>query len=149
MSNELDEVFGGVEEHHHFTMIPHVIDDLGVLTPYAFRLYIHICRVVGQGGKCWQSTETLAHACHMSVGAVVKAKRELAHTKVGGKPLIYIVPIPGLKPGSAYHNIYINDIWAANYDKYPKSNEKPPNPKSIPGILSKVHVVNHKVHVVT
>ncbi len=150
MGDELDDAFGEKVKRDYFSMIPHIVDDLA-LTPYAFRLYVHLCRVVGNDGKCWQSTDTLAAACHISTGAIVKAKRELVRTKIDGKPLIVIVPIPGLKPGSAYHTIYVNNLWEANHEKYAKK-EKEPNSKVIPGILTKgykVHVVNDKVHVVT
>ena len=132
---DLEKVFGEKEQHDYFTMIPHLIDD-SALTPYAFRLYVHLCRVVGQGGKCWQSTETLAAACHMSDSTVVRAKKELAQTMVNGKPLIIIVPIGGISPGRAYHTIYVNSVWEVNHKKYAKK-EVVFNPKIIPGVLTK------------
>ena len=135
MVDELDDAFGERTKRDFFTMIPHIIDDLE-LSPYAFRLYVHLSRVVGQGGMCYQSTETLAAFCHMSNSTVVRAKRELVKATVEGKPLIVIVPIPGLKPGRAYHNIYVNALWETNHEKYAKK-EQVPNPKVIPGILTK------------
>ncbi len=133
MEDELGDFFGEQERRDFFAMIPNLVDDLD-LTPYAFRLYVHLCRVVGHGGKCWQSTETLAAACHMSTGSVVKAKRELANMRVGDKSLIYVIAVPGVEPGRAYHTVYVNDIWAANHDRYAKK-EKRIDKGSIPGVL--------------
>lgn len=61
-----------------FSMIPHIIDDLG-LSVYAYRLYGRILRRAGvlENGICFESTENLAAACKMSTGMVSKAKKEL------------------------------------------------------------------------
>ena len=136
MEDELGDFFGEKEKRDYFAMIPNMVDDLD-LTPYAFRLYVHICSVVGHGGKCCQSTETLAKACHMSTSTVVRAKRELSHKVVDNKSLIYIVAIPGIDPGRAYHVVYVNDIWEANHNRY-ANRQKPPDKYSIPGVLVQV-----------
>ncbi|GAF99333.1 unnamed protein product, partial [marine sediment metagenome] len=44
------------EDRAYFTMMPNIIDDMG-LDPYAFRLYVHLRRVAGENGACWQSTD--------------------------------------------------------------------------------------------
>jgi hypothetical protein len=97
--------------HNHYTSIPNMVDDLG-LSPYAFRLYCHLKRVAGELGACWQSTNTLAEACQMSMGMISKAKQELTATN---PPLIRIERKHKPKPsGDWYHEIKIIDIWAVN-----------------------------------
>jgi hypothetical protein len=96
------------QERKYFTMLPNVVDDLG-LSVYAFRLYCHIRRVTGEDGKCWQSTETLAKASGMSVHAVVDAKRELAAAN-----LVTITTVKRPGGGRAFHVITIRDIWERN-----------------------------------
>jgi hypothetical protein len=94
----------------HFTMIPDLVGDLG-LDPYAFRLYCHLRRVVGEpgaeAGVCWQSTKTLAAACRMSAGRISEAKRRLVE-----EGLIRIEKRPG--PGGRHDHITLVDIWPAN-----------------------------------
>lgn len=123
MSAELNHITNA--EHGCFTMIPNLVDDLG-LTVYAFRLYCHIRRVTGDFGACWQSTTTLAKHCNMSHGSVIKSKRELA--RFG---LIHIEKKKGghgdydeieKKRGGHfdYDEIIIADIWARNMAFYAK-----------------------------
>lgn len=60
-----------------FTLVPNWVDSLD-LTPYAFRLYIHLLRTAQrEGGVSYETTRELADACSMSTGTVSKAKREL------------------------------------------------------------------------
>ena len=94
----------------HFTMIPNMIDDLP-LSPHAVRLYLHLCRVIGMGGACWQSTATLAKACRMSTGIVSRVKHELANAG-----LIRVEEKRGA--GGVYHEVMIIDIWQRNADFY-------------------------------
>ena len=95
-------------ERKYFTMLPNLIDDLG-LSVYAFRLYCHIKRVTGEDGKCWQSTETLVKACRMSVHSVVDAKRELKDAKL---ITVKLVKRPG--GGRDFHVVTIRDVWELN-----------------------------------
>ena len=88
-------------------MLPNLIDDMN-LDPYAFRLYVHLRRVAGEKGACWQSTDTLAETCNMSAGAVSNAKKELAE-----RGLITIEQ--RAKNGTHYHHITITDIWKQNF----------------------------------
>ena len=96
----------------YFAMIPHLVDDLD-LSVYAYRLYGHMRRVIGEShnGKCWQSTSTLAEHCKMSMGSVCKAKKELQ--KSG---LIRVELETGR--GTRYHVITIVNIWRRNIERY-------------------------------
>jgi len=99
-------------ERRYFVMLPNLIDDLG-LSVYAFRLYVHMRRVAGEDGKCWQSTTTLAERCKMSAHKVVDAKRELA--EVG---LITVTSVDRPGGGRPYHEVVMADVWPANMAKY-------------------------------
>jgi len=92
--------------------IPNIVDDLG-LGPHTVRLYMHLKRVAGPGGACWQSTQTIADHCKMSTGQVSKSKQIL---KDNG--LITITNVEHDKPGSPYHLITITDIWLRNFQEF-------------------------------
>jgi len=93
-----------------YTMIPNLIDDLG-MDVYCFRLYAHLRRVAGEFGACWQSTETLSAACCMSPGMVSGSKIKLQHMG-----LIDIEERRG--EHGTYHHITIRDVWAQNNARY-------------------------------
>jgi hypothetical protein len=108
----------------HFIQIPNIIDDSG-LTLIAFRLYVHLKRVTGENGTCYQSGKTLAKTCNMSSGAVSKAKGELV-----GKKLIKVeTKKDKLK---VYHDVTLIDIWEQNGKAYktPSPNEQPIDSRS-------------------
>lgn len=96
------------DPRRYFTQIPNIIDDMN-MSVYAFRLYVHLKRVAGDAGTCWQSTRTLAAACHMALGSVKKAKEELEKLK-----LITVKIIPGEHGEFSSHEITITDIWDKN-----------------------------------
>ena len=96
----------------YFIQVPNMIDDLD-LSPYAFRLYVHLKRVAGDEGTCWQSTNTLAKACQMSSGSVSNAKKELH--KLG---LIAVMTKKNTQGGIDHHEITIIDIWPRNITRY-------------------------------
>lgn len=102
----------------HFSMIPHLIDDMG-LTPYAVRLYVRLKRRVSQNedgstsGEAFETTKNLAQACRMSTGQVSKAKKEL---KAAG--LIRVKKVPGKHGEWPNDHITIVDIWNANKKFY-------------------------------
>lgn len=96
----------------YYTQIPNIIDDSD-LSVYAIRLYLHLKRVAGEYGDCYQSTSTLAKACRMSAGSVVKAKEELQK-----KGFIQIDIIKGEHGEFDRHNITIVDVWNANFRSY-------------------------------
>jgi hypothetical protein len=112
----------------YFTLLPNLIDDLG-LSVYAFRLYVHLKRVAGDGGKSWQSARTLAKHCKMSVGKVSQAKGELLE-----RELIKITKEPG-RPGRDYDVIEIVDIWPENMAYYVQ--RSPHDLQRSPGELKK------------
>ncbi len=93
-----------------FTMIPHLIDDSD-LSAQAIRLYLHLKRVTGESGQCWQTQDTIERECRMSNRTVVKAKRELIQA---GFIEITLQPI-NQHPG---HLITIVDLWERNEEVY-------------------------------
>lgn len=96
--------------HKYRTEIPNMIDDSG-LNVYEFRLYVHLKRVAGTEGKCWQGTRTLAEKCGMSLASVSAAKASLAE-----KGLIVIAK--GNAAKSESDTITIVDIWPENFAMY-------------------------------
>jgi hypothetical protein len=113
MTDEI-KIIDQMQDRAYFTIIPNLVDDFG-LSVYAIRLYLHLRRVAGEAGSCWQSTRTLAEHCGMSEGSVTKAKEELRNTK-----LIHITHVKNPHGGRDYHNIEIIDIWKKNIDNYTK-----------------------------
>ena len=99
-------------DRKYFTQIPNCIDDMN-LSSFAFRLYVHLKRVAGEDGACWQSQVTLSEKCHMSTAAISRAKRELEE-----EGLITIVLTRGVHGGKDFHTITINDIWLRNITAY-------------------------------
>ena len=97
----------------YFTQIPNMVDDMD-LDPYAFRLYAHLRRVIGSGGACWQSTNTLSEKCKMSVGKISESKQTL---KDAG--LIKIEKKSGDR--GFYDHITLINIWPLNYQEYMRS----------------------------
>ena len=106
------------DSRKYYTTIPNIIDDMD-LSVYAYRLYGHLKRVAGDGGKCWQSTETLAKACGMGWATVSRAKTELV-----GKELIIIEQVKNPQGGKDFHNITITDVWEKNTIKYATSTQE-------------------------
>lgn len=108
------QISGDVNIHRYFAMIPHLVDDADI-SPHAYRLYGHIVRVVGQtqGGTCYQSTATLAAACHMSPGMITQAKDELV--RAGFITIHYHKRREG---GRALHVLRLVNVWAANVTRY-------------------------------
>lgn len=90
-----------------FFMIPNMIDRLG-LSVYAFRLYCHYKRVVGESvtGACWQSQETVAAECKMSVRMVRNANHELE--RVG------LVSVEVHKADGEANVVMVKNVWAQN-----------------------------------
>ena len=106
------------DSRKYYTTIPNIIDDMD-LSVYAYRLYGHLKRVAGDGGKCWQSTETLAKACGMGWATVSRAKTELVN-----KELIIIEQVKNPQGGKDFHNITITDVWEKNIIKYATSTQE-------------------------
>jgi len=91
----------------YWTQLPNMIDDSD-LDVYEFRLYVHLKRVAGDSGRCWQNTQTLASHCQMSAGKVSQAKRALA-----SRGMIRIDAAKSDR-GKPYHIITIVDVWPQN-----------------------------------
>ena len=51
--------------------IPAALDDYG-LDPQAFRLYAHLSRRAGFGGRCWAGLTAIATTCHISIKTIRK-----------------------------------------------------------------------------
>lgn len=109
--NNSEEPVNGNDRRRYFTIIPNMIDDMD-LTPYARVLYLHLKRVAGESGACWEGVRTMAQRCHMSADAVIAAKRELA--KAG---LITIQK----RPNRESDVITITDVWDMNRTLYENS----------------------------
>lgn len=100
------------EGRGHFTIVPNMVDEMG-MSVYAVRLYLHLKRVTGEGGVCWQSVRTLAKACTMSQTSVVRAKRELAQAN-----LIRIEQVKSAVGDYDSDRITLRDIWLENAQRY-------------------------------
>lgn len=96
-----------------------MIDDSN-LSPHAIRLYLHIKRVAGEDGTCWQSTTTLTKKCHMGARTVRKTEKDLV-----AAGLIHIEQprIQRLK-NHKVNLISIVDIWSKNESQYSAKADK-------------------------
>lgn len=111
----------------YYARMPFIIDDMK-LSLVASRLYLHLKRVIGEGGVCWQTRNTLSDICGISTGSITNAKKELVD-----KGLITITEKPSSR-GKPHQIITLVDIWDMNCAKYDKLKEKPENPIMSPGI---------------
>jgi hypothetical protein len=98
-------------EPRFYTRIPNIVDDDKRLSVHDFRLYCHLRRVAGENGVCFQTTRTLAEVTNMSIGAIVKSKRNLL--KLG-----YIRIERQLWKGQICDQVTIANIWGENLAKY-------------------------------
>jgi hypothetical protein len=100
------------QKHSHFTMIPNIIDDLG-LTAQAFRLYYRVARRSGSNldAACWENTKSLAKTLRMSKSTIIRAKQELLDAK-----LITITEKKNPNGGEKYHEISLVELWEINKD---------------------------------
>ena len=103
---------GSQPQRDNFVMIPRIISSLG-LSPFAYRLYAEIKDVAGEGGKCFQSTRTLATSCGMSIGQISEAKRELV------RAALILVQKNGPGRGRGHvDEIVVVDVWHENHAMY-------------------------------
>jgi hypothetical protein len=113
MSNTTTHVADAGDMRKYRIELPNLVDDMD-LSPYAFRLYVHLKRVAGGGndGACWESTRTLASKCRMSAGQISKAKQELVNKG--------LITVEKRKSASGPDSDYITlaDMWAQNYTAY-------------------------------
>jgi hypothetical protein len=61
--------------------IPSFLDDFG-LDPFEFRLYSHIARRSGNGGKCWEKIDNIAAVCRMERKTAYRAFQFLEDHKL-------------------------------------------------------------------
>lgn len=101
----------------YFSIIPHVIDDYP-LSVFAYRLYGHIVRRAGEHGSCFESVRNMAKHCRVSIGTIVRAKKEL--NKAG---VIRIKSVQGQNGRFSHDEITLVDIMLINVDFY--SNKTP------------------------
>mgnify|MGYP000844738917 FL=1 len=97
-----------MSNRNYRTEIPNIIDDMNLSLP-AFRLYVHLKRVAGEGGASWEGVRRMADACNMSIGAVRRAKLELLDAD-----LIRIDP----GAGEQADFITIVDVWQKNTEQF-------------------------------
>ena len=109
------------ERHRWFHILPNLVDDLDI-SVHAHRLYCHLKRVAGEGGRCYQSAEELARRCRMSTGSVHNGKRELV-----AQGLIELRKTT-TRMGQGRDQISIVDIWARNYAATTSGSESPHDP---------------------
>jgi hypothetical protein len=102
--------------HKYRIELPVLIDDMD-LSVYARSLYIHLKRVAGDHGSCWESARTLAKACGMSAGQVSKAKDELERHG------LIVRNIKSVKGGIG-DDITIVDIWPDTFQRYAPESER-------------------------
>lgn len=136
-----DRVIDKSTLHRYRIELPIMLDDMD-LSVYAFRLYIHMKRRAGDDGSCWEGSRALAKACHMSLGQVAKAKKELKD-----KGLITIEKYK-TKTGDG-DNISVVDLWPKNFETYAKAEESVHTVNATPdGAFTtrtdSVHTVNAK-----
>lgn len=92
----------------YFAPMLHMDDD--DLDPYEYRLLGHYRRVCGEnGGKCTQSTRTIAGITRMSTGKVSNARKRLA--ALGRIRIVYT---------KKTCEITLKDCWAENIQRYTK-----------------------------
>jgi len=119
--------------------LPNLIDDSD-LSVYAFRLYVHIKRVTGPNGTCYEATRTLAEKCQMSMGKVSAAKQELIK-----KNLIRQI---GERPtrGGIVPEFVVVDIWQENLEHYASVQDVNTNSESVHHVNASTESVHESVH---
>ena len=96
-------------ERRYFTQVPNMVFDLPI-SREAKWLYVHLKRVAGDSGECYQSLNTLAKRTQTSKPTLIKAKQELI-----GQGLIRVRPAErGDKPDT----ITIRNVWRRNIDHF-------------------------------
>ena len=57
------------------------LDDMD-LSPYEFRVYIHVVRRAGRAGQCWESVQNIADHCNIGNGTTKRALKTLVTKKL-------------------------------------------------------------------
>ncbi len=100
-----------------YTVIPNLALDDSDLDPYAFRLLAHYRRVAGENSTCFQSWETIAAACRMSITKAKEARQTLID-------LGYIA-IEEESRGRNTTTVRVLDRWNENMRKYTAKEAEP------------------------
>lgn len=121
----------------NFTMVPGIIDYLTYddvdlktgkshvkrLSVFSAHLYRILIQIGGEEHITWKKSESLAEIANMSLGMIVKCKRELQQKfhQLEGNPLIDVSEHKksnikdGIKTcGFVYHKINVKNIWGFN-----------------------------------
>ncbi len=110
----------------YWTQVPNLVDDSD-LDPYARTLYMHYLRIAGQRDELVETVRDSAAKCHMSLGAVLNARKRLVDDG-----WIELEDVGTYGRGAELH-IHILDRWGENMSRYHDSPRTPRN----------VHVVNN------
>jgi Helix-turn-helix domain len=92
-------------DRRYFTQIPNIIFELG-MSREAMWLYVHLKRVAGDSGECFQSLNTLAKKTLTSKPTLIKAKAELV--RYG------LIRVRQAERGDKPDVITIRNIWKRN-----------------------------------
>lgn len=113
-----------MELKSYYLQLPNIVLEIN-LNPYELTLYVHIKRVTGENGECFQSRSTIAKQTGMSEGMVSKVRRSLERPRLelDGQPLILTSCIRSKSGGKKCCRIRINDIWSINKARFSSSDE--------------------------
>lgn len=131
------------EDRTNFTMIPHLIDDLG-LDVYQYRIYCAIKRAAGETGVCTKSIKTLAKETGISRRKVQYTIDQLLITNpIVHKSLIKIKKRSTEHGDSDTNIITVVDVWTDN-SHFKKQNGggacgAPPGAQDAGGVVHVVH----------
>lgn len=106
----------GSDLRKYRTELPNIVDDME-LDPYSFRLYVHLLRVAGYEGECWQSTLTMSRSCKMSTGKISQCKQILFE-----RGLICVES--GTRGTEETDTITIVNIWPENFAYFSKPKQE-------------------------
>jgi len=129
-------VSGESTEKKYFTMLPNFIDDLD-LSPYAFRLYVHLRRLAAGGSEIKSSVKRLAKSCKCSAGSIQNAKHELVSMS-----LITIKVYSNDR--FVFHSIIVLDVWERNINSFAKKDHSRGERSYSPS--ERVHSPDERVH---
>lgn len=131
------------DNHSNFTMIPHLIDDLG-LDVYQFRVYCAIKRAAGSQGNCMKSYPNLAKQCGISERKLIQTVNELCEiNQIVHKSLISRQRRKKENGDSDTCILIVNDVWNENKskikEKFGGAPYAPPGAQDAPPLVHGMH----------
>ena len=109
MSREIQQIDATAADLRRYRIeLPNLLDD-SKLHPFAFRLLAHYYR----RRVCWESIETTADLCCMSVGSVTKYRSQLARDG-----WIHVERVKNERGGIDGIRVTVVDVWAKNFERY-------------------------------